>query len=116
FNNGFNIVLLTIAMLVVGGMTSVTGAVVGCYFVTIIYEGVRRWEVNGIAGVTPPAGTSNFALAAALRPPLTPRPQGITAGKEIPWPTDWHLPRRPKGPRAAESAPEPVAEAGSAAG
>ncbi len=38
FNNGFNIVLLTIAMLVVGGMTSVTGAVVGCYFITIVYE------------------------------------------------------------------------------
>ena len=115
FNNGFNIVLLTIAMLVVGGMTSVTGAVVGCYFVTIIYEGFRRWEVNGLAGVTPPAGTSNFALAAALLLTLILRPNGITGGKEIPWPTDWHLPRRPKGPRAAEAAPEPVAEAGSAA-
>jgi branched-chain amino acid transport system permease protein len=116
FNNGFNIVLLTIAMLVVGGMTSVTGAVVGCYFVTIIYEGFRRWEVNGIAGVTPPAGTSNFALAAALLLTLILRPKGITGGKEIPWPTDWHLPRRPKGPRAAEAVPDPVPEAGSAAG
>ena len=118
FNNGFNIVLLTIAMLVVGGMTSVTGAVVGCYFVTIIYEGFRRWEVNGIAGVTPPAGTSNFALAAALLLTLILRPKGITGGKEIPWPTDWHLPRRPKGPRAAEAAPapEPLPEAGPAAG
>src|SRR2546430_15842665 len=38
FNNGFNFVLLSIAMLVVGGMTSVTGAVTGCYFVTIVYE------------------------------------------------------------------------------
>jgi branched-chain amino acid transport system permease protein len=116
FNNGFNIVLLTIAMLVVGGMTSVTGAVVGCYFVTIIYEGFRRWEVNSIAGVTPPAGTSNFALAAALLLTLILRPNGITGGKEIPWPTDWHLPRRPKGPRAVEAAPEPLREAGSAAG
>ena len=115
FNNGFNIVLLTIAMLVVGGMTSVTGAVVGCYFVTIIYEGFRRWEVNGIAGVTPPAGTSNFALAAALLLTLILRPNGITGGREVPWPTDWHLPRRPRGPRAAEAAPEPLSEAGSAA-
>ena len=39
FNSGFNIVLLTLAMLVVGGMTSVTGAVVGCYLLTIVYEG-----------------------------------------------------------------------------
>ena len=56
FNSGFNIVLLTIAMLVVGGMTSVTGAVTGCYFVTFVYEGFRRWEVNGVSGVQPPAG------------------------------------------------------------
>ena len=95
FNNGFNIVLLTIAMLVVGGMTSVTGAVVGCYFVTIIFEAVRRWEINGLAGVTPPAGTSNLVLAFVLLVTLVVRPGGITRGKEVPWPTDWRLPRRP---------------------
>jgi branched-chain amino acid transport system permease protein len=96
FNNGLNIVLLTIAMLVVGGMTSVTGAVVGCYFVTVIFEGVRRWEVNGLGGVTPPAGTSNFILALVLLVTLVARPGGLTRGKEIPWPTEWRLPRRPK--------------------
>jgi branched-chain amino acid transport system permease protein len=96
FNNGLNIVLLTIAMLVVGGMTSVTGAVVGCYFVTVIFEGVRRWEVNGLGGVTPPAGTSNFVLAFVLLVTLVARPGGLTRGKEIPWPTEWRLPRRPK--------------------
>ena len=95
FNNGLNIVLLTIAMLVVGGMTSVTGAVVGCYFVTIIFETFRRWEVNGLADVTPPAGTSNLVLALVLLVTLVVRPGGITRGKEIPWPTDWRLPRRP---------------------
>jgi branched-chain amino acid transport system permease protein len=94
FNNGLNIVLLTIAMLVVGGMTSVTGAVVGCYFVTIIFEAVRRWEVNGL-GVTPPAGTSNLVLALVLLVTLVVRPGGLTRGKEVPWPTDWRLPRRP---------------------
>ena len=95
FNNGLNIVLLTIAMLVLGGMTSVTGAVVGCYFVTIIFEGFRRWEINGLGGVTPPAGTSNFVLAFVLLVTLVARPGGITRGKEVPWPTDWRLPRRP---------------------
>jgi branched-chain amino acid transport system permease protein len=95
FNNGLNIVLLTIAMLVVGGMTSVTGAVVGCYFVTVIFESVRRWEVNGLAGVTPPAGTSNFVLALVLLLTLVARPGGLTRGREIPWPTEWRLPRRP---------------------
>jgi hypothetical protein len=28
-------------------MTSVTGAVVGCYFVTVIYETFRRWRSTG---------------------------------------------------------------------
>jgi branched-chain amino acid transport system permease protein len=89
FNQGFNIVLLTIVMLVVGGMTSVTGAVVGCYFITVIYEAFRRWEVNGLEGVTPPSGTANFVLAVILVVTLVLRPKGITGGKEIPWPGDW---------------------------
>lgn len=89
FNQGFNIVLLTIAMLVVGGMSSVTGAVVGCYFVTVIYEAFRRWEVNGLDGVTPPSGTANFVLAVILVVTLVLRPKGITGGKEISWPGDW---------------------------
>src|SRR5438105_3422870 len=80
FNSGFNIVLLTIAMLVVGGMTSVTGAVAGCYFVTFVYEAFRRWEVNGLDNVQPPAGTSNFVLAVVLLLTLILRPKGLTAG------------------------------------
>jgi branched-chain amino acid transport system permease protein len=95
FNNGFNIVLLSIAMLVVGGMTSVTGAVAGCYFITVIFEAFRRWEVNGLGGVTPPAGTSNLVLALVLLVTLVLRPKGITGGKEIPWPTEWRRPRAP---------------------
>jgi branched-chain amino acid transport system permease protein len=91
FNQGFNIVLVSIAMLVVGGMSSVTGAVVGCYFVTVIYEAFRRWEVNGLGGVTPPSGTANFVLAAILLATLILRPRGITGGREIPWPGDWSL-------------------------
>ena len=119
FNNGFNIVLLSIAMLVVGGMTSVTGAFVGCYVVTIIYEAFRRWEVNGLGGVTPPAGTANLVLALMLLLILVVRPKGITGGKEIPWPTEWRLPRRPTLQRPAllarfrgtEAANEPAASA-----
>ena len=86
FNQGFNIVLLTIVMLVVGGMTSVTGAVVGCYFVTVIYETFRRWEINGLDDVRPPSGTANFVLAVVLVLTLVLRPNGITGGREITWP------------------------------
>ena len=90
--NGQDIVLLPIAMLVIGGMTSVTGAVVGCYVITIVYEIFRRWEVNGLAGYTPPSGTTNLVLAVVLLVTLALRPKGgITGGKEIAWPGDWNL-------------------------
>ncbi len=92
----FNLTFLTIAMLVVGGMASVTGAVVGCYLLTVVNEIFRRWEVNGLADVTPPSGTANLVLAFVLLVALILRPKGITGGKEIPWPTDWRLPRRPE--------------------
>lgn len=89
----FDITFVTIAMLVVGGMSSVTGAVVGVFFITFVRELFRRWEVDGFAGVTPPSGTASLALAVVLLVTLVLRPKGITAGKEIPWPGDWSLPR-----------------------
>jgi branched-chain amino acid transport system permease protein len=114
FNQGFNIVLLSIAMLVVGGMTSVTGAVVGCYFITVVYEVFRRWEVNGLADVKPPSGTANFVLAVILLLTLALRPKGITGGREVPWPGDWRLPRW-RG-RLGASKPVPAAESRREAG
>jgi branched-chain amino acid transport system permease protein len=89
--NGQDIVLLPIAMLVVGGMSSVTGAVVGCYLITIVYEIFRRWEVNGLAGYEPPSGTTNLVLAIVLLVTLALRPKGVTGGREVPWPGDWNL-------------------------
>jgi len=114
FNQGFNIVLLTIVMLVVGGMTSVTGAVVGCYFVTVIYEAFRRWEVNGLDDVRPPSGTANFVLAVVLVLTLVLRPNGITGGREIPWPGDWSLDPLRRLTRRARSGGEDSVAAGSA--
>jgi hypothetical protein len=75
--------------------------------------------VNGLGGVTPPAGTANLVLALMLLVMLVLRPKGITGGKEIPWPTEWRLPRRPTLRRPAllsrfrgvEAANEPSASA-----
>ena len=114
FNQGFNIVLLTIVMLVVGGMTSVTGAVVGCYFVTVIYEAFRRWEVNGLDDVRPPSGTANFVLAVVLVLTLVLRPNGITGGREITWPGDWSLDPLRRLARRARCSGEDSVAAGSA--
>lgn len=93
--NGLDLVILPIAMLVVGGMGSVTGAIVGCYAVTIVYTFFNRWEVDGFGGTTSaaPSGTSNLALAAMLLIVLILRPKGLSGGKELAWPTDWRLPR-----------------------
>lgn len=109
FDFYFDITFLTIVMLIVGGMTSVTGAVVGVYFITFIRELFRRWEVDGFAGVTPPSGTANLVLAAILLVTLILRPKGITGGKEIGWPGDWTLPRflRRQAEARAEAAPTP---------
>jgi branched-chain amino acid transport system permease protein len=114
--NGLDIVLLPIAMLVVGGMTSVTGAVVGCYLITFVYEIFRRWEVDGLAGFEPPSGTTNLVLAIVLLVTLALRPRGLI-GREIAWPGDWSIGglRRARG-ESVEAPLEPAGEqpAGSA--
>jgi branched-chain amino acid transport system permease protein len=93
--NGIDLVILPIAMLVIGGMGSVTGAVVGCYFVTIVYTFFNRWEVDGFNGTvgTAPSGTANLVLAATFLIVLILRPRGLSRGRELAWPTDWRLPR-----------------------
>jgi branched-chain amino acid transport system permease protein len=100
----FDLTFLTIAMLVVGGMGSVSGAVAGTSFLTVIYVFFQRFEVNGIAGTTVPSGTADVVMALALLVALILRPRGLTAGREIPWPGDWRLPGRLR--RAAAPAPE----------
>lgn len=92
FNNGLDIVLVTVAMLVIGGMTSVTGAVVGCYAVTLVYTVFDRWAVSGYFGYTPPSGIANLAAAAMLLLVLILAPAGLSRGRELPWPSEWHLP------------------------
>ena len=117
--NGLDLVILPIAMLVVGGAASVTGAVVGCYFVMVVYTFFNRWEVDGFGGTvsTAPAGTSNLALAALLLLALILRPRGLSGGKEIAWPTEWSLAalKRIGGrPRFARKPAEPTPAPGGA--
>jgi branched-chain amino acid transport system permease protein len=91
--NGIDLVILPIAMLVIGGMGSVTGAVIGCYFVTIVYTFFNRWEVDGFSGTvrTVPSGTANLMLAATFLVVLVLRPRGLSGGRELTWPLDWRM-------------------------
>jgi branched-chain amino acid transport system permease protein len=105
----FDLTFLTIAMLVVGGMGSVSGAVVGTSFLTVIYVFFQRFEVNGIQGATVPSGTADVVMALALLVALILRPKGLTAGREVPWPGDWRWLRKTREP-AAPAAAAPSAE------
>jgi branched-chain amino acid transport system permease protein len=69
--------------------TSVTGAVVGCYFLTVIYTVFNRPDALGITSGRPPSGTSNLVLGFFLLATLAVRPRGLTGGREVPWPTEW---------------------------
>ncbi|HET6172486.1 MAG TPA: branched-chain amino acid ABC transporter permease [Gaiellales bacterium] len=106
----FDLTFLTIAMLVVGGMGSITGAVVGTSFLTVIYVFFQRFEVNGIAGATVPSGTADVIMAVALLVALILRPKGLTAGREIPWPGDWRWLQRMRQPQAPPATQAPSTE------
>ena len=79
---------LYIAMLVVGGMRSLTGAVVGTATISLLTEILRLLEVGvPVPGLrvtlsTQP-GLGDVALAAIMLLIILFRPQGITGGREI---------------------------------
>jgi branched-chain amino acid transport system permease protein len=82
-----DLTFLTIAMLVVGGLTSLSGAVIGSLAITILSEVLRRLEsALGRPGLTE-VGFSLLAIAI-----LVLRPSGITRGREIPLPGVWLRP------------------------
>ena len=84
-----SITFLIIAMLVVGGMRSLTGAVVGAVVISAVTTILNNWEqgqtVLGIA-ISLPAATTELAVAAMLVVVLILRPDGLTAGRELRWP------------------------------
>lgn len=82
---------ITVAMLVIGGLRSLTGAVVGTAFVTILSEALRQFERGidiGPFQLGGWLGAQEVGLAAAMLLVLLFRPGGITGGREI------GLPRR----------------------
>lgn len=94
-----------LAMLVIGGPATVSGAVVGTLAVTAIFEGMRNLEnALNIAKVssTPIVGMTEVVLAVAMIAALIWRPAGIMAGREIRWPR-----RRRRAGAVAEIAKQP---------
>jgi branched-chain amino acid transport system permease protein len=85
----FHLTFFTIAMLVVGGINSLSGAIAGTIVVSVIQEILGRLE-NG-EGVGPlhvslRDGVTDAVLATLVLVILIFRPEGITGGREIGWP------------------------------
>jgi branched-chain amino acid transport system permease protein len=75
-----------VAMLVVGGRYSLSGAVVGAIFIATITEGLRRIELGVDAGfihIPSRPGLQEVGLAVALLLTLLLRPRGLTGGAEV---------------------------------
>jgi branched-chain amino acid transport system permease protein len=82
-----DITFLTIAMLVIGGMNSLTGAVIGTVFISALLEILHRAEDGVTIGIrlNLPDGSSELVLAGVMLIVLIYRPRGITGGREINW-------------------------------
>jgi branched-chain amino acid transport system permease protein len=84
-----NLTFITLAMLVIGGATSLWGAVVGAVAVSGVDSFLAEAE-NGvrILGVTIdlPAGTRIVVVGALMAIVLILRPSGLTGGREVPLP------------------------------
>jgi branched-chain amino acid transport system permease protein len=80
----------TLAMLVVGGMTSLSGAVIGSLTISAVAELLHRIEEGvHVAGIHIPArpGLREVGLAVIMLTILILRPRGLTNGRELPWPS-----------------------------
>lgn len=84
-----NHTFLIVAMLVIGGLQSLAGAVVGVVMISFVIEIFRRAEVGFLVGSTPvsiPAGSQELILASIMLLILMFRKTGIMGGKELKWP------------------------------
>ena len=81
-----NTTFLLVVMLIVGGQTSLSGAVVGAIFVSVVREGLRQIEAGAQVGpvfLDGPLGLAEVGLALVLLVALILRPAGLTGGREL---------------------------------
>jgi branched-chain amino acid transport system permease protein len=99
FNASFFYLALTfttLAMLVVGGMTSLSGAVVGSLTISFVAEFLHRIEQGADVGplhIPSRPGLREVGLAVIMLAILILRPRGLTNGRELPWPSRRNLRR-----------------------
>jgi branched-chain amino acid transport system permease protein len=84
-----DLTFLILAMLVIGGMRSLTGAVAGAIVITVLTELLRQAEVGitiGTTTIAAPGGLGDAVLALLMLLIILFRPKGIAGGHEASWP------------------------------
>ena len=84
-----DLTFLIVAMLVIGGMRSLSGAVAGALVIAALTELLRQAEIGFTVGktmVAAPAGLGDAILALLMLVIILFRPKGIAGGREIAWP------------------------------
>jgi branched-chain amino acid transport system permease protein len=84
-----DLTFLIVAMLVIGGRGSLTGAVAGAVVIAALTEVLREIEAGfqvGKTTIAAPPGTGDVILALIMLLIILLRPDGIAAGRELTWP------------------------------
>jgi branched-chain amino acid transport system permease protein len=92
-----DLTFLILAMLVIGGMRSLTGAVAGAILVTLLTELLRQAEIGvtiGAAKIAAPAGLGDAIFALLMLLIILFRPNGLAGGREIVWPRRFRKAKR----------------------
>lgn len=82
----FELVLMTLAMLILGGMRTVSGAVAGCILLSAALEAIRSVESGAtVAGIElpPMLGLSGLAMGAVIVLGMIFRPRGLLVRLEL---------------------------------
>ncbi len=80
-----DLTFVVISMVVLGGIGSMSGAVIGCIIVSTLTELLRRAEAGSLFGLSIPErpGLTNLGIAFVLVVGLLVRPNGIMNGREF---------------------------------
>jgi branched-chain amino acid transport system permease protein len=84
-----DLTFLIVAMLIIGGRGSLTGAVAGAVVIAVLTELLREIEIGfqvGKTTIAAPAGVGDVILALIMLLIILFRPQGIAGGRELTWP------------------------------
>ena len=84
-----DLTFLLVAMLIIGGRGSLTGAVTGALVIAVLTELLRQAEIGVSVGGTTigaPPGIGDVVLALVMLLIILFRPDGIAAGRELTWP------------------------------